>query len=88
MSTRRTINVRGRYRDAVTTVRAAEGRTVAGQIYLHVTARQLRAASDRCCYAGDDAPVLEQLVGYSDWGPVREGGLACYGPRPGVEDVP
>lgn len=74
-----TVTARGRYRDAVTTIRATLARDTAGRRYLSVSARQLREAGNRCCYAGDDAPRLTRIVGFGEWQPAAEGGAIARG---------
>lgn len=72
------VGVTGNYRDADTTLMASRGVTKQGQPYLYITRRQIRAAADRCCYAGTDYPSISDVGGYSPWQPSQDDGMVCY----------
>ncbi len=72
------VQVSGYYRDATTTVRAAVKQTVQGRPYLEINRRQMRAAADRCCYAGTDSAVPSQVDGYGEWQSYDDGSMVAY----------
>ena len=76
------VDATGNYRNADTTIMAARAVTKQGRPYLYITRRQIRAAADRCCYAGDDYPVISEVDGYSPWQPTSDGGEVCYQLQP------
>lgn len=77
MKKRIIVNVSGNYRDKSTTVKALILKTKQGKDFAFVNNRQIKAAADRCCYAGTDYPVFENLDGFDDWQSCGEG-IVCY----------
>lgn len=73
-----TVQVSGYYRDATTTVRAAVKQTVHGRSYIEINCRQMRAAADRCCYAGTDYPVPSRVDGHTEWQSYDDGSMVAY----------
>lgn len=70
--------VTGHYRQAQTSVRPSVGKTQSGREYLSISNRAIKAAADRCCYAGTDSPVVSQVNGYTEWQDTESGELRCY----------
>lgn len=68
----------GRYRKETTTIKAARKSTKQGQEYLDITPRQIKAASDKCCYSGTDYVDLARVDGYSHWQPTGDKGFVSY----------
>jgi len=73
-----TVTAHGYYRGATTTVRAAVRQSKDGRRYLEVNRRQMMAAADRCCYAGDDCPVLAEMPEYTEWRQHNDGSWLAY----------
>lgn len=70
--------VTGKYRQEQTTVRPSTGKTKSEREYLSISKRAIKAAADRCCFAGDDTPVVSQVNGYSEWQDTESGDLRCF----------
>jgi len=72
------VNVIGRYRKETAVIKAAVKSTLTGREYLDITPRQVKVATDKCCYAGSDVAVLENVNGYSDWQLAKDNGFVAY----------
>ncbi len=72
------VTVTGHYSKKQTTVRPTTGKTQSGREYLSISKHAVKAAADRCCYAGTDAPEFSQVDGYTEWQETESGDLRCF----------
>lgn len=72
-----TVILTGRFSARSTTARARQRTTPTGHTIAELSARQIKAAANRCCYAGADWPRATPLEGFGDWEPTESGGMSC-----------